>query len=424
MPRPDRDRNLHAHSTSTGVLRLAAACAVTLGCVAGLERASNAEESPPPVAEAPAAPAEEAPAAPLTEARPGEAPQPAVQDEANPPSLVGAVPSPAVVGGAPATAVAVQALPLWLEHETGQLERPSPAEAALTRQSRRGSPQGWLEAGFDFGGANRRFEVPIDPLCDAEFRTSALFESSVYPSLAFRLSFFPGAIVSDRWPAGFGVEASFQHHLAIRVVNRRENQEVDSSQLAASVGALFRHTWGSADHGATLVTRLGWSRYDFFLGAVGNDIVPPVVYDAVQAGLSVQLPLWTRYAVLEFGAAYLRVLSVGDAMTEAYGAEGTVPKGHGYRLSVGLSGQIVRGLRWNASFEGLGVITRFEGKGAGFGTDPTTVCASGECTTTPGCVSEYGWSVIGGIATIDDARDSSWRVSIGLSYRPGWDPDR
>lgn len=293
-------------------------------------------------------------------------------------------------------------------------ERARPAEAEPERGSSReqrepgrSSPHGWLEFGLEINGASRTFYVPIDQVIDTSGRDEARFESSVFPEIGVRLSFYPGGIFTDNWAAGIGVEGSFHHHLFLRVLNRRRNEEVQSEEYSFTVGINYRIALGGADRGLTLWPRIGFGRFSFFLGDEGNDIVPPFVYDHIFLGINAYIPLATRYVGIDLGADYLAVLGIGEHATRAYNASGQLPTTHGFQIQLGLSGQIVAGLRWRLGFEMLGFISEHQGTGQGWGHEPTT-----RIDTPSGR----------GIRTMDKATDIFFRLIPQISYRFGWRP--
>lgn len=302
-------------------------------------------------------------------------------------------------------------------------ERPRPTK-------RRRSPAGWMELGLEVDGAYRSFSVPIHASCDTDNRTEAAFHSSVYPEIGVRLSFYPGGLFTSRGAAHIGIEGDFHHHLYLKVLNRRRNQEVESSEYAFSVGLTYRIVRGTADRGITVWPRAGFGRYDFFLGDVGNDIVPPFTYDHIYMGLNMYVPLATRYAGLELGGHYLAVLNIGAAAIEAYNASGELPTTHGFEFNAGFSGQIYAGLRWRIAFDMMGFSSSHVGKGHGWGRNvdgnPSTLCTSDACIRNPTtCVdmsSPERTRIEGGIMTTDYGFDLIWRLIFGLSYRFGWDP--
>ncbi len=270
------------------------------------------------------------------------------------------------------------------------------------------TPHGWLEFGIEINGASRSFSVPISESIDNSNRDEARFESAVYPEFGARLSFYPGGVFTDNWAAGIGIEGSFHHHLYLKVLNRRRSEEVESEQYAFTVGATYRVVLGNADRGLTLWPRIGFGRFSFFLGDRGNDIVPPFVYDHIYIGINAYIPLATRYIGIEVGADYLAVLRIGSHATQAYNESGALPTTHGFQIQVGLSGQIVAGLRWRLAFEMLGFISHHQGVGQGWGIDPTTRIdtATGQ-----------------GIQTTGAATDIFFRLIPHLSYRFGWRPE-
>lgn len=291
------------------------------------------------------------------------------------------------------------------------------------------TPFGWLDLSLELNGAYRNFVVPINPSCDTSARTEAEFQSALYPEIGARLLFYPGGIFTDRWPAHIGLEVDFHHHLYLRVLNRQRNQEVVSKQWAVSGGLTYRIVTGNAERGVTIWPRVGIGRYDFYLGDVGNDIIPPFTYDHIYLGLNMYIPLTTRYAGLELGGHYLAVFNIGQMAIEAYNASGQLPSTHGFQVNLGLSGQVIAGLRWRIAAELYGFISQHHGKGRGWGVavnegDPSTICATEECVTFPGCVDDSPdrAPVTGGIFTTGLARDLILRLVFSVTYRFGWSP--
>lgn len=288
------------------------------------------------------------------------------------------------------------------------------------------SPWGWMEIGVEVNGSSRDFSVPINPSCDTANRSEAAFDSSIFPEFGARFSFYPGGIFTDTWPAHIGLEFSYHHHVYLRVVNRRRVQDVESEQYAFTAGLTYRIAVGNADRGINIWPRAGFGRYSFFLGDVGNDIVPPFVYDHIYLGLNSFIPFSTRYIGLELGGHYLAVFNIGEYAIEAYNASGELPSTNGFQFSAGLSGQIYAGLRWRLGFELLGFISNHVGKGRGWGMSPTSTECDGNCENFVGCVDTTTPDrepVTGGIYTTDSANDIIWRLVAHLSYRFGWNPD-
>ena len=285
---------------------------------------------------------------------------------------------------------------------------PPPRDRGEGRERRprgpsRGSPHGWLDFSLEINGASRDFNVPINAALDTGGRDAARFNSSVFPEIGLRASFYPVAIFNSGWASGLGLEGSFHHHLYLKVFNRRQNQEVQSEEYAFTTGVVYRGVYGSVDRGATFWARVGFGRFSFFLGDLYNDIVPPFVYDHVYVLLSAHIPLGTRHAGVDLGAGYLAVLGVGADATAAYNASGQLPTAHGFRFHVGASGQIYRGLRWRLAFEMLGFISFHQDIGRGWGQDPTTRIDRGGR----------------GIQTVGSAVDIFWRLIPQLEYRFG-----
>ncbi len=274
--------------------------------------------------------------------------------------------------------------------------------------NQRTTPHGWLDLSIEINGASRSFTVPIDPETDTVGRDAARSESNIYPEIGTRLVFYFGGLFTDTWPANIGVEGSFHHHLFLRIMNRERDQEVISEEYSLTVGLNYRIVVGNSERGVTLWPRFGYGRFFFFLGDVGNDIVPPFVYDHLYIGLNVYVPIATRHVGIDLGASYLAVLRIGDHATDAYNAEGQFPTTHGFQILAGLSGEIAAGLRWRLAFELQGFYSTHRGTGSGWGYEPTTniSTASGR-----------------GIQTLGSAKDIFFRLMPQLSYRFGWRPD-
>ena len=280
------------------------------------------------------------------------------------------------------------------------------------------SPYGWLELALEVNIASRRFNVPINPVCDLPWeRPEATLESGVYPEIGLRLAFFPGSLAGNRWWSNIGLEASYHHHLYLKIVNTSQGLEIDAEQQAVGVGLVYRAPIGS--RGTTLQPRVGWERYDFFLGNVGNNIVPPLVYDALYLGLDAEIGLVRGRLAMELGGHYLGVLSIGQEAIEAFNAPQQYPSTHGLFFSAGLSGTIWRGLRWRVAFEFRGFFSTHEGKGQGWGSGDSSTLCDESCARVAACDE----SAPGGIQTTGTAHDLTWRLAFQISYRFGWRPD-
>ena len=290
----------------------------------------------------------------------------------------------------------------------GARERGEGRDRTRAGGAQRTTPHGWLDLSIEINGASRSFAVSIDPEIDTVGRDAARCESNIYPEIGTRLVFYFGGLFTDTWPANIGVEGSFHHHLFLRIMNREREQEVLSKEYSFTVGLNYRIVVGNSDRGISLRPRIGFGRFYFFLGDVGNDHVPPFVYDHLYIGLDAYVPIATRHVGIDLGASYLAVLGIGDLATDAYNAEGQFPTTHGFQILAGLSGEIVGGLRWRLAFEMQGFFSTHRGTGSGWGYEPTT-----NIDTARGR----------GIQTVGSAKDIFFRLMPQLSYRFGWTPD-
>jgi hypothetical protein len=151
---------------------------------------------------------------------------------------------------------------------------------------------------------------------------------------------------------------------------------------------------------------VGYGRFAFDLGDVGNDIVPPFVYDYIYVGVAGYVPLRTTYVGVDVAGGYLGVLGIGADAMNTYNTSGIEPTSNGFTALAGLSGQIWRSLGWRAAFELLGFHTVHTGIGRGWGLDPTTVIGQGG----------------NGIQTTGPSLDIFWRAVLMVFYRFGWTP--
>lgn len=285
--------------------------------------------------------------------------------------------------------------------------------------SRRGSPHGFLEIGLDFNMTERAFKVAINPDCDTRNppRNRIELDTSVYSEMGARLAFYPGAIVSDRWFAHLGLEFAYAHHLVLKIVNESQGVPVEASSQTIGLGLVYRLPIVRGRRVISILPRLGWGRYNFVLGNVGNSVVPPFTYDHIYLGLNTHFDLLPRWLGLGLGLHYLGVITPGPDAVATYNGNGMFPASHGVLLGLSLSGQIFRGLRWAVAFEFEGFFTTNQGKGRGWGSgDDSTLCDSTECMNAPSC------SVTGGIETASRADDLIWRLGLELQYRFGWHP--
>lgn len=289
-------------------------------------------------------------------------------------------------------------------------ERPARSGARSGR-----SPHGFLEIGLAINMTERAFKVAINPDCDTRSppRDRIELDTAVYSEMGPRLAFYPGAIVSDRWYAHLGLEFAYAHHLVLKIINESQGVPVEASSQTVGLGLVYRLPIVRGRRVFSILPRLGWGRYDFALGSVGNDVVPAFSYDHVYLGLNTHLDLLPRWLGLGFGLHYLGVITPGREAVAAYNGNGLLPSSHGVLLGLSLSGQIFRGLRWVASFEFQGFYTTNRGKGQGWG---DSLCDTPECMNSPSC------SVAGGIETASRADDLVWRLGLELQYRFGWRP--
>lgn len=289
------------------------------------------------------------------------------------------------------------------------------------------SPYGFLDLALEINITQRIFSVGINPLCDyrSRPRSQAILETGVFSEIGLGLSFYPGALFSDRWWAHLGLEFIYRHHLVLKILNETQGTPVEASEQAVGVGFVYRVPVRAGRRLITILPRLGWGLYSFFLSDVGNDIIPPFDYNQIYLGLNTHIPLVRTRFALSLGASYLAIISPGREAVATYNGSGLLPSSHGVQISAGFSGQIYRGLSWQLGFEFLGFFTSNEGKGRGLGADAanSTICNS-ECARYASCVDpETGSSIVGGIETIDTARDIVWRLVFQASYRFGWRPE-
>lgn len=274
------------------------------------------------------------------------------------------------------------------------------------------SPDGWLEIGLELNLTQRNIDVAIDPNCDGlNRRDQAVLDSGVYTEFGFRTAFYPGAMFSDRWWSGFGLELAYSHHLSLKIVNSSQSDLIEAEEQTVGLRLAYRLAMGQRP--ITLWFRFGWFRYSFVLGEEGNDVIPPFVYDNLELGLALHIPIHPRYFGIDFGGGYLAPLSLGDEATMTYNARDAYPSANGFNLNAGIGGAIWRGLRWRIGFELLGFYSDHQGKGRGWG---ETLCDT-VCAEVPGCLDDAQNPIEGGIATTDTVSDVVWRLMIQISYR-------
>jgi hypothetical protein len=301
-----------------------------------------------------------------------------------------------------------------------------PAGSSRRQRPRRGNPYGWLDLSLLASLSGRNLSVPINAACDIHGRREARL-GATFGEIGGALAFYPGGIVTSRWPAGLGIVGSFTYNLGLAIQNRSTGDTVESSQYSFTVGGRYRWSTGSASRGLSIMAQAGVGRYSFTVSEENNDLVPTFIYDYVYLGLEFFVPLRTRYLGLTLGADYNPVFNYGgDEAVIAYNSHGQVPSVHGFRSVVGLGGAIVGGLRWQIGFELLGFLSDAVGKGQGLGDSSAgnnTACTLLCRDAGDSCYDETDEPVQGGIRTEGSVRDIMWRVALLLTYRFGWDAD-
>jgi hypothetical protein len=257
-----------------------------------------------------------------------------------------------------------------------------------------------FEVSFDTGVISRDYAVPIDPSIDTSGRSEASLDSGYFGIMGFELEIYPFARVRTEALRGLGIETSFAQGVGLEIVNTRRSEVVDSDYSEGGVDLVYRLSLGRDDAGATLITRFGWHRAWFWLGDIGNDIVPPFYYDSVRLDGGVQVPLGTRHLLFDFGLAYLGVPGIGYQAEEAYGASGTLPDVNGGEVRAGLTAR-VGGLFLSWLWIGRFFKSEFEGTGMGFGYEPSTRI-------------DQGWS---GIRTVGPVEDHYHQFRLSVGYR-------
>lgn len=283
-------------------------------------------------------------------------------------------------------------------------------EAPRRRAVRQASPQEpwarrvflWpmVEVQLVSSSGSRRFDVPINPDVDTSGRSSAAFESGAFGLLGFKVSLFPFSRLSTILLRGLGIEGSAVFDVGLLVLNARYGEEVDASFTEAGASLVYNAVIGRHDRGGIMVTRLGWHRTEFFLGEVGNDIVPPFTYDTFRIEAGGRIPLGTRHMLVDVGLAYLATISVGDEATQAYGSSGTLPSTHGGEVHLGLLHRIGR-IELALAWYGRWFRSEFDGTGQGWGQEPTTRMFNGG----------------NGIETTGPTHDSIHQLRFSLGYR-------
>ena len=258
-----------------------------------------------------------------------------------------------------------------------------------------------FELSFLTAPINRYFAVSIDPSIDTNGRQWAEMDTGAYGLIGFRLSLFPFFRVRRTAARGLGLEFSAGTDVGLTILNRRRNEEVDAAYTEGELLLVYNLVLGRPDAGATVMVRFGWHRTEFFLGDVGNDIIPPFVYDTLRIDGGVRVPLGTRHVLIELGWAYLPVLDVGAHANTAYNESGSQASSHGGELRAGIITR-VGGLEVSWLWIGRMYSSEFTGTGFGWGYEPTTRM------DTPGGR---------GIATLGPTDDNYHQARLSVGYR-------
>lgn len=224
--------------------------------------------------------------------------------------------------------------------------------------------------------------------------------SNTVAVFGFRLSLYPFKNANVSGIRGLGVEAAASTTAAMEVRNTSLDEVIESSFYDIDLGLLYRLYIGQRDRGLAVDVRLGWHRTSFYLGEMGNDLIPPFTYDTVRVGLGLRVPLGTRHLLGEVRGSYLWVAGVGGEAERAYSSAWDQVQSHGGETRIGLVGRFgffELSLMWI----GRWMTSEFDGVGAGYGIDPSTMV-------------EHGGT---GIESTGPAADSYQQVRLGLGVR-------
>ena len=192
---------------------------------------------------------------------------------------------------------------------------------------------------------------------------------------------FPLALsaeLADAHPvlASFGVTASYQHVFAFTSTTSANGSPSSSAGHASRWFVLFvgRIPLGHQARGGTLQLETGFQEISWGAASQQDLGVPNVNYDLVDAGLSWEKTLGTRYLVLNLRAAYQGLVGAGDIVSDTqYGRAA----GYGFDFDVGLTVWPAKWLWLRLDARYTPLVLNFAAAGARFARSATDQFADG-----------------------------------------------
>lgn len=283
------------------------------------------EKAPEPVAEATPAPVEEKAPPPVEEK-----PAPVAKKTAPPP------PPP--------------------EPERQSSDREDQEEEPATKVKAK-NPFIAVEAGAFLG--NRSFSYT-----QAETSNVRSYNAPFMVAPAFRLEFYPIALLNQGWASGLGIEGGYRFAVGLKSRRAQDDLTYPTSASQLDVGLRFRIR-PVASSSAAVIPFVGYRLQTFNVGAASDgstiDGLPGIAYSALRPGLAGELPFGDSPFMVFAKFAVLVVFSSGQIISPDYFTGGST---FGLEGALGLDVRIIGPLHVRAAFDFL----RY---GLSFKTSPT-----------------------------------------------------
>jgi hypothetical protein len=234
-------------------------------------------------------------------------------------------------------------------------------EGRVTKRASRSSMAGLFDISVAVGMAFRTAQVTTDDankLLDPNDDGLREYNGSMYPELVAHVDLFPLVLATGGFARGFGIGATFAHHLSISTKSKND-EDVDTTSWELLLDLKYRWNILSGDTSPVVDIFAGYGMRNFTLAM--NKTMSSFAYRFVRFGLEGKVPIMTPLFAVVVGFDVRPMLGVGSGEGDAVDVYGTRTGGLAWAIRGGVAGQHNVGFFYFLNFEYLSLSSSFEG---------------------------------------------------------------